>query len=555
MINTEDFYNKQVTKEEIKKFKENISNYLNTYFIPNNSPKKEQFESWFDGYLKNYIFKNKIIIEKDQEFHDKLLHAVDYLNSAQAKKRFDRMTWDVLEKQLSNWDQWLKKRAEEGDDPHGTLLVRQLKDDWHAVKLISKKALSYEGGQMGHCVGSYNDKVQNGISTIFSLRDKNDKSHITIEVMNDNNTIVQIQGKENKKPIEKYQKYLFEFIAKEKIIITNHIKQQYELKQIGFEFFKEGEAYYNKIKELIASGENYQNGGLLDLNNIDLKDYYISGKWDQVIINQNTNIKGIKNLYADTITINSNSENINFENTETNNLIANNSLIGELKSIKIKNKLHLNKTPVHSIPDYNLTDFYYHGSNIDTLTSIKANAKKFTLINCQNIKELNCEKSYESIYLENTGIETLASIHSKKVQVINSPIYKIDLTQFSTALFENILIDKIENFESKEKTQVTFRNCKNLKSIQNIKMPHLSLDVSNNSRLEEVSKCSLGFINLEKTPLKKLEVIRVHSINLNQINMEELSTRRINIRKITTNDPNIIKNRKIGERNRRSFKK
>ena len=44
------------------------------------------------------------------------------------------------------------------------------------------KALKYEGDTMGHCVGSYCDDVASGKSRIYTLRDKKNEPHVTIEV-------------------------------------------------------------------------------------------------------------------------------------------------------------------------------------------------------------------------------------------------------------------------------------------------------------------------------------------------------------------------------------
>ena len=49
---------------------------------------------------------------------------------------------------------------------------------------ITKEALESEGNQMGHCVGThceYYDGVMNGSKQVFSLRDANNKPHVTIE--------------------------------------------------------------------------------------------------------------------------------------------------------------------------------------------------------------------------------------------------------------------------------------------------------------------------------------------------------------------------------------
>jgi hypothetical protein len=51
-------------------------------------------------------------------------------------------------------------------------------------ELITRKALTSESDQMGHCVGrlaKYREGIENGTKRIYSLRDANNKPHITIE--------------------------------------------------------------------------------------------------------------------------------------------------------------------------------------------------------------------------------------------------------------------------------------------------------------------------------------------------------------------------------------
>ncbi len=77
-------------------------------------------------------------------------------------------------------------------------------------------ALKYEGDTMGHCVGGYCDSVANGGSRIFSLRDSNNKPHVTIETSpvpdHSWSSIVQIKGKRNTKPVDKYIPYVQDFV-------------------------------------------------------------------------------------------------------------------------------------------------------------------------------------------------------------------------------------------------------------------------------------------------------------------------------------------------------
>jgi hypothetical protein len=119
-----------------------------------------------------------------------------------------------------------------------------------------EEALKYEGDTMGHCVGGYCPDVIEGKSRIFSLRDARGEPHVTIEVEPNQHLdynkwygeqptsykallnakksepgydpyqepaylaardamppkIVQIKGKQNARPVEKYDKYTQDFV-------------------------------------------------------------------------------------------------------------------------------------------------------------------------------------------------------------------------------------------------------------------------------------------------------------------------------------------------------
>jgi hypothetical protein len=120
------------------------------------------------------------------------------------------------------------------------------------------EALKYEGDTMGHCVGGYCPDVLEGRTRIYSLRDKRGEPHVTVEVQPHNpnlefkyakqnlpelyekynanrndyfnswpeflkkeapellnateNKIVQIKGKGNARPVEKYDPYTQDFV-------------------------------------------------------------------------------------------------------------------------------------------------------------------------------------------------------------------------------------------------------------------------------------------------------------------------------------------------------
>lgn len=84
------------------------------------------------------------------------------------------------------------------------------------------KELIEEGNVLGHCVGSYVDKVAKGLSTILFLRETKDleKPLVTIEVKN--NLITQAKGKMNYPPTTK-EKNVIEKFAKKFNLNLSHV--------------------------------------------------------------------------------------------------------------------------------------------------------------------------------------------------------------------------------------------------------------------------------------------------------------------------------------------
>lgn len=97
-------------------------------------------------------------------------------------------------------------------------VVHTFDNGWKIVKL-SPEDCEIEGDKMGHCVGEYARRVKSGSSMIFSLRDAKNNPHATIEFLVDSASsgkkeliLAQVQGKENKEPLEEYQKLIESWI-------------------------------------------------------------------------------------------------------------------------------------------------------------------------------------------------------------------------------------------------------------------------------------------------------------------------------------------------------
>jgi hypothetical protein len=94
----------------------------------------------------------------------------------------------------------------EGDEE----LVTTLADGYYVVRLLTPAALDRESGQMQHCIGagSYDNALAKGSSEFLSLRDAAGNAHATIEVSAGEREIIQLQGKQNKNPDERYIRLL-----------------------------------------------------------------------------------------------------------------------------------------------------------------------------------------------------------------------------------------------------------------------------------------------------------------------------------------------------------
>ncbi len=90
-------------------------------------------------------------------------------------------------------------------------VVFRCSDQLHFLYLLDDKDLDYEGKVMKHCVGSYKTQVKNQNVFIVSLRDLKNEPHVTIEINTASRETVQIRGKANTNPADKYQRLIREF--------------------------------------------------------------------------------------------------------------------------------------------------------------------------------------------------------------------------------------------------------------------------------------------------------------------------------------------------------
>lgn len=158
-------------------------------------------------------------------------------------RRIDRMSWSDAETMSEAWHAALARSgAKSRNLIAGTSRIMEFDGGVHVSELLTAKALKAEGGAMGHCVGGYWPRVLSGETRIVSIRDRNGHPHVTIELgrpsrlrLEDGTIVsiereprigkdqvaeisgewlaVQVRGKQNNPPVEKWQGYLERYLA------------------------------------------------------------------------------------------------------------------------------------------------------------------------------------------------------------------------------------------------------------------------------------------------------------------------------------------------------
>ncbi len=96
----------------------------------------------------------------------------------------------------------------EGDEE----LYAELQGGFYMVRLLTPASLDRESTHMQHCIGNgaYDAELGKRGNLYLSLRDSHGKAHATLEV--NDGKLVQLQGKQNTIPVDKYLGFLIPFL-------------------------------------------------------------------------------------------------------------------------------------------------------------------------------------------------------------------------------------------------------------------------------------------------------------------------------------------------------
>jgi hypothetical protein len=179
--------------------------------INQDESKSEKRKHKYDVWISKEVKKDVSIIDKVIE----LRLIIDWASETNAD--IFKFNFEQAYLAQETWHEDMRKKhlVEDLDIPSidEDRIIFRFSDKEHFLYLLNSDDLSIEGKLMGHCVGgsNYKSKLKNKQSLIFSIRDRKNIPHVTIEVDVKSRTTIQKFGKGNKPPTEKYMQMYCEY--------------------------------------------------------------------------------------------------------------------------------------------------------------------------------------------------------------------------------------------------------------------------------------------------------------------------------------------------------
>lgn len=190
-------------------------------------------------------------------YNNDVRYIADYLNGSQEiPGNVWEMNWQSVFNLSEDWHEELKRGIKYTGEYKHKEVVYEFDNGFTIVDVDTEHDLETEGDLMGHCVGGYCDDVAEGIMTIYSLRDKRNKPHATIEVT-DSGFVEQIKGKGNDAPAEKYRGMIRQWLQTTEFDYSNsddylNLLSDEEIKEL----IVSGKLQKARVKEVLRSTES-----------------------------------------------------------------------------------------------------------------------------------------------------------------------------------------------------------------------------------------------------------------------------------------------------------
>lgn len=204
---------------------------------------QERIRSAFDAGDEFFAPSGALVTEFIRHAMDTMDFVCSLPDDDRRIRRIDRMSWLDAEALSQAWHATIARNGQKSRNLIvGTRRIMEFDGGVHFAELLTPEALSAEGAAMGHCVGGYWLRVLSGATRIVSLRDQHGHPHVTIELggsprirLDDGRVLsvdhdpkagrdvvsemtgewmaVQVRGKQNKAPVEKWQRYVDEYFT------------------------------------------------------------------------------------------------------------------------------------------------------------------------------------------------------------------------------------------------------------------------------------------------------------------------------------------------------
>lgn len=218
---------------------------------------------WFNHHSRLGRAVSPDEIQDMMEYHRQLLHIADWLeasvlNNADWLQSTDKhgrpkklMKFGSLDQIVKEADKAMLKAAQKGFSvqlsQRDERLEAELQGGFFIVELMSTKALDRESAYMQHCIGNgaYDGMLKNDNHRFLSLRDRFNKPHATMHIARMKNVAIsnktekpgyklfaddalvdgyywnleQLQGKQNKPPLDKYYEVLVPYLMEMAIAV------------------------------------------------------------------------------------------------------------------------------------------------------------------------------------------------------------------------------------------------------------------------------------------------------------------------------------------------
>jgi len=161
---------------------------------------KEIFPEVNQDSVIEYVKNNETTVNTIMEW-------LKYPNRPQVDLKQIKNLEEALDKAIE-WHQTLEASGKI-DDESGEI-IKQYPEGYYWIDLQTNSSPE-EGAAMGHC------GTDRAATTLFSLRNSKTKEpHVTMAYNRNSGKITQVKGKQNKKPVEKYMKFVIDLIKQMK---------------------------------------------------------------------------------------------------------------------------------------------------------------------------------------------------------------------------------------------------------------------------------------------------------------------------------------------------